>query len=30
MKHGRLVATYATKDLGHAQLEQIYLEHMRD
>jgi ABC-2 type transport system ATP-binding protein len=30
MKHGRLVATYATPDLGHADLERIYLEHMHD
>ncbi|MBS1826826.1 MAG: ABC transporter ATP-binding protein [Acidobacteria bacterium] len=30
MKHGHLVATYATADLGHAELERIYLEHMHD
>ncbi|MEZ5398379.1 MAG: ABC transporter ATP-binding protein [Bryobacteraceae bacterium] len=30
MKHGRLVATYSTADLGHADLERIYLEHMHD
>jgi ABC-2 type transport system ATP-binding protein len=30
MKHGRLVATHATRDLGHADLERIYLEHMHD
>jgi ABC-2 type transport system ATP-binding protein len=30
MKHGRLVATLATKDIGHADLERIYLEHMHD
>ena len=30
MKHGRLVATYNTSDLGHAGLERIYLEHMHD
>ncbi len=30
MKHGHLMATYATADLGHADLERIYLEHMHD
>lgn len=30
MKHGRLVASYGTRELGHAELERIYLEHMRD
>jgi ABC-2 type transport system ATP-binding protein len=30
MKHGRLVQTLATKDIGHADLERIYLEHMHD
>lgn len=30
MKHGHLVATYQTADLGHADLERIYLEHMHD
>ncbi len=30
MKHGHLVATYATSELGHADLERIYLEHMHD
>jgi ABC-2 type transport system ATP-binding protein len=30
MKHGRLVATHATRDIGHADLERIYLEHMHD
>lgn len=30
MKHGHLVATYRTADLGHADLERIYLEHMHD
>jgi ABC-2 type transport system ATP-binding protein len=30
MKHGRLVATLETKDIGHADLERIYLEHMHD
>jgi len=30
MKHGRLAATYSTAELGHAELERIYLEHMHD
>ncbi len=30
MKHGRMVATMDTKDIGHADLERIYLEHMHD
>lgn len=30
MKHGHLVASYATSELGHADLERIYLEHMHD
>ncbi|NOT27642.1 MAG: ABC transporter ATP-binding protein [Acidobacteria bacterium] len=30
MKHGKLVATLNTSDLGHADLERIYLEHMHD
>lgn len=30
MKHGLLVATLETKDIGHADLERIYLEHMHD
>ena len=30
MKHGHLVATYHTADLGHADLERIYLDHMHD
>jgi len=30
MKHGSLVATMTTQDLGHADLERIYLEHMHD
>ncbi len=30
MKHGQLVAAHETKDLGHQDLERIYLEHMRD
>jgi ABC-2 type transport system ATP-binding protein len=28
MKQGRLVAEMSTADLGHADLERIYLEHM--
>jgi ABC-2 type transport system ATP-binding protein len=30
MKHGRLVATLDTGEVGHADLERIYLEHMHD
>ena len=30
MKHGRMVAMLRTEDLGHADLERIYLEHMHD
>jgi len=30
MKHGSLVATMKTQDLGHADLERLYLEHMHD
>jgi ABC-2 type transport system ATP-binding protein len=30
MKHGELVATMATRDLSHADLERIYLDHMHD
>ncbi|MBM3751493.1 MAG: ABC transporter ATP-binding protein [Acidimicrobiia bacterium] len=30
MKHGHLVATLDTADLGHADLERLYLEHMHD
>jgi ABC-2 type transport system ATP-binding protein len=30
MKHGKLVATLSTTDIGHADLEQIYLDHMHD
>jgi ABC-2 type transport system ATP-binding protein len=30
MKRGKLVATHLTKDIGHADLERIYLEHMHD
>ena len=30
MKHGELVADLATKDIGHADLEALYLQHMHD
>jgi len=30
MNHGRLVETLDTKQLGHSDLEQIYLRHMRE
>jgi ABC-2 type transport system ATP-binding protein len=30
MKHGRLVRTLSTSEVGHADLERIYLEHMHD
>jgi ABC-2 type transport system ATP-binding protein len=30
MKHGRLVAQHTTDEFGHADLERVYLEHMRD
>lgn len=30
MKHGKLVATMDTTEIGHADLERIYLAHMRD
>ena len=30
MKHGRLVRTLETTEMGHADLERIYLEHMRE
>jgi len=30
MKRGRLVETRATREIGHAELERIYLEHMHD
>jgi ABC-2 type transport system ATP-binding protein len=30
MKHGKLVAQLNTSEIGHADLESIYLEHMRD
>ncbi len=30
MKHGRLVETLRTDEVGHADLERIYLDHMHD
>ena len=30
MKHGRLVQTLATSEIGHADLERLYLSHMHD
>jgi ABC-2 type transport system ATP-binding protein len=30
MKHGRLVQTLETHDIGHTDLERLYLEHMRE
>jgi len=30
MKHGKLVAEMQTADIGHADLEQLYLAHMKD
>lgn len=30
MKHGRMVARLETSDVNHADLERLYLEHMRD
>jgi ABC-2 type transport system ATP-binding protein len=30
MKHGRLVETISAVDIGHADLEQLYLQHMKD
>jgi ABC-2 type transport system ATP-binding protein len=30
MKHGTMVLTLATEEVGHADLERIYLEHMHD
>lgn len=30
MKHGRMVAQMRTEELGHADLERLYLEHMHD
>jgi ABC-2 type transport system ATP-binding protein len=30
MRHGKLVSTLRTDEIGHADLERIYLEHMHD
>jgi ABC-2 type transport system ATP-binding protein len=30
MKHGKLVAEHRTEEIGHADLERIYLQHMHD
>jgi hypothetical protein len=30
MKHGKLVQTLRTSEIGHADLEQLYLSHMHD
>jgi ABC-2 type transport system ATP-binding protein len=30
MKHGHLVQTLSTADIGHTDLERLYLDHMRD
>jgi ABC-2 type transport system ATP-binding protein len=30
MRHGTLVAQHTTDEFGHADLERVYLEHMRD
>ena len=30
MRHGRLVAEMATSELGHSDLERVYLDHMRE
>jgi ABC-2 type transport system ATP-binding protein len=30
MRYGKLVSTLNTREVGHAELEQIYLEHMND
>jgi hypothetical protein len=30
MKHGRLVTALATNEIGHTDLEHLYLEHMND
>jgi ABC-2 type transport system ATP-binding protein len=30
MKHGKLVSTLSTAEIGHADLERIYLDHMHD
>ena len=30
MKHGKLVEQLRTEEIGHTDLEKIYLAHMRD
>lgn len=30
MRRGRLVAELRTEEIGHADLERLYLEHMHD
>ena len=30
MRHGRLMTELATQDIGHADLERLYLDHMKD
>ena len=30
MKHGRMVESLHTAEIGHADLERLYLDHMRD
>ena len=30
MKHGKMVSTLSTQEIGHVDLERIYLEHMHD
>jgi ABC-2 type transport system ATP-binding protein len=30
MRHGKLVRTLSTSEIGHADLERVYLEHMHD
>ncbi len=30
MKHGKLLTEMTTDEIGHADLERIYLENMRD
>jgi len=30
MRHGRLVTTLTTSEIGHVDLERIYLQHMHD
>ena len=30
MKQGRMVASLSTNEIGHADLERLYLQHMHD